>query len=112
MTDMEGCRIPIATSHGEGRAEFADNASLSLAEPLVCLRYVDNYGEVADSYPANPNGSVDGVCALTNRDGRVTIMMPHPERVARSVQNSWHPGDWGEHGPWMRMFDNARRAVA
>lgn len=111
MSDMDGCRIPIATSHGEGRAEFANNASYSLAEPLVTLRYVDNYGSVANSYPANPNGSIDGVCGLTSVDGRVTIMMPHPERVARTVQNSWHPEDWGEHGPWMRMFHNARAAI-
>ena len=111
MADMDGCRLPVATSHGEGQAVFTNNTSHSLAEPLVALRYVDNYGNIAHRYPANPNGSVDGVCGLTSSDGRVTIMMPHPERVARTVQNSWHPDEWGDEGPWMRLFHNVRRAV-
>jgi phosphoribosylformylglycinamidine synthase len=76
------------------------------------LRYVDNYGALAGTYPANPNGSEDGVCGLTTEDGRVTILMPHPERVARTAQNSWHPEEWGEDGPWMRMFRNARVALS
>ena len=105
-----GSRIPIATSHGEGRAVFASDADRSRAN--VALRYVDNYGAVATQYPANPNGSVDGICGLVSDDGRATIMMPHPERVARTVQNSWHPDEWGEDGPWLRMFRNARAAVA
>jgi phosphoribosylformylglycinamidine synthase len=75
------------------------------------MRYVDNYGNVADQYPANPNGSLDGICGLSNDDGRVTIMMPHPERVARTMQNSWHPNNWGDDGPWMRIFRNVRIAV-
>ncbi|MEM7502356.1 MAG: phosphoribosylformylglycinamidine synthase [Pseudomonadota bacterium] len=112
LTDMDGCRLPIATSHGEGRVQFASNVERAQAEPLVLLRYVDNYGQHTESYPANPNGSVDGICGLCNADGRVTIMMPHPERVARSVQNSWHPDEWGEDGPWMRMFYNMRQALA
>ena len=111
LADMDGARLPIATSHGEGRAEFANNSERALADPLVTLRYVDNHGAVAARYPANPNGSVDGICGLTSSDGRVTIMMPHPERVARTVQNSWHPEGWGEDGPWMRMFRNARVAL-
>lgn len=111
LRDMDGSRLPIATSHGEGRATFQDNSERSLAEPFVALRYVDNYGAVAERYPANPNGSVDGICGLTSEDGRATIMMPHPERVARSFQNSWHPEEWGEDGPWMRMFYNARREI-
>ncbi len=111
LQDMGGSRIPIATSHGEGRAAFADDASRYAASYTVAMRYVDNYGEVADKYPANPNGSVDGICGLSNEDGRVTIMMPHPERVALSRQNSWHPDEWGEDGPWMRMFRNARVAL-
>ncbi|MDX1482208.1 MAG: phosphoribosylformylglycinamidine synthase [Woeseiaceae bacterium] len=111
LTDMDGSRLPIATSHGEGRARFANNSERELAAPLVSLRYVDHYGEVATTYPANPNGSVDGICGLTSEDGRATIMMPHPERVARTVQNSWHPDDWGDDGPWMRMFHNARQAL-
>ena len=108
---MAGSRLPIATSHGEGRAVFPDDMSRYAASYTVALRYVDNYGEVADAYPANPNGSVDGICGLCNEDGRVTIMMPHPERVALTRQNSWHPDDWGEDGPWMRMFRNARVAL-
>ena len=108
---MAGSRLPIATSHGEGRASFADDTARFTSSYTVALRYVDNYGEVADLYPANPNGSVDGICGLSNEDGRVTIMMPHPERVALTRQNSWHPDDWGHDGPWMRMFRNARVAV-
>ncbi len=111
LQNMAGSRMPIATSHGEGRASFVDDASRYASSYTVAMRYVDNYGEVADKYPANPNGSVDGICGLSNEDGRVTIMMPHPERVALSRQNSWHPGDWGEDGPWMRMFRNARVAI-
>jgi len=111
LQGMAGSRLPIATSHGEGRAVFPDDTSRYAASYTVALRYVDNYGDVADAYPANPNGSVDGICGLSNEDGRVTIMMPHPERVALTRQNSWHPDDWGEDGPWMRMFRNARVAL-
>jgi phosphoribosylformylglycinamidine synthase len=107
---MTGSRIPIATSHGEGKAAFASDAHRQRAK--VALQYIDNYGDVAARYPANPNGSVDGICGLTSDDGRATIMMPHPERVARTVQNSWHPDDWDEDGPWLRMFRNARVAVS
>ena len=111
LAGMAGSRMPIATSHGEGRATFADDAARYSASYTVALRYVDNYGDVAESYPANPNGSVDGICGLSNEDGRVTIMMPHPERVALTRQNSWHPPEWGTEGPWMRMFRNMRVAV-
>jgi phosphoribosylformylglycinamidine synthase len=111
LDGMAGSRLPIATSHGEGRAVFADDTARYSASYTVALRYVDNYGDVADKYPANPNGSTDGICGLSNEDGRFTIMMPHPERVALSWQNSWHPDNWGEDGPWMRMFRNARAAV-
>ncbi|MDH4257035.1 MAG: phosphoribosylformylglycinamidine synthase subunit PurQ, partial [Gammaproteobacteria bacterium] len=111
LRGMDGSRLPIVTSHGEGRADYSDNRTRSLAEPLVALRYVDNYGGLALTHPANPNGSTDGICGLTTPDGRVTIMMPHPERVARTVQNSWHPDEWGEDGPWLRMFRNARVAI-
>jgi phosphoribosylformylglycinamidine synthase len=109
LAGMEGSRLPIASSHGEGRAVFADENARSGAK--IALRYVDNYGRPAERYPANPNGSVGGVCGLTSDDGRVTIMMPHPERVARTIQNSWHPLEWEEDGPWMRLFRNARVAV-
>jgi phosphoribosylformylglycinamidine synthase len=111
LQDMAGSRMPIATSHGEGRASFAEDSDRYMASHMIAARYVDNYGNVADSYPANPNGSIDGICGLSNEDGRVTIMMPHPERVVRTMQNSWHPDEWGSDGPWMRMFRNARIAV-
>jgi phosphoribosylformylglycinamidine synthase len=107
---MEGSVLPIAVAHGEGRAEFADEAAqhACAGSGLVSLRWVDNHGRVTEAYPANPNGSPAGVTGLTTQDGRVTIVMPHPERVFRTVQNSWHPADWGEDGGWMRMFRNAR----
>jgi phosphoribosylformylglycinamidine synthase len=111
LDGMAGSRLPIATSHGEGRVSFLNETDRYMASHTIAVRYVDNYGKVADQYPANPNGSLDGICGLSNEDGRVTIMMPHPERVARTVQNSWHPHNWGEDGPWMRMFRNARIAV-
>jgi phosphoribosylformylglycinamidine synthase len=107
--DMAGSRIPVALAHGEGRAEL-DPARLAALEAagLVAARYVDGAGEVATRYPANPNGSPAGIAALSNADGRITILMPHPERVFRTVQLSWHPPGWGEDSPWMRMFYNAR----
>ena len=111
LQGMAGSRLPIATSHGEGRAVFDDDTARYTSSYTIALRYVDNYGNVADAYPANPNGSTDGICGLSNEDGRVSIMMPHPERVAMTRQNSWHPDDWGDEGPWMRMFRNARVAV-
>ncbi len=108
LQGMEGSHLPIAVAHGEGRAEFADDGQLAAAAPQVTLRYVENGGETAVRYPANPNGSPEGITGLTSGDGRVTIMMPHPERVTRTVQHSWHPADWGEDGPWARLFRNAR----
>jgi phosphoribosylformylglycinamidine synthase len=106
---MEGSRIPIVVSHGEGRAVF-DNAA-DREKCLSALRYIDNKGEPTEVYPYNPNGSPGGLTAVTTEDGRFTIMMPHPERVFRTVQMSWHPENWGEDSPWMRMFRNARRWV-
>ncbi len=111
LQDMPGSQLPIATSHGEGRVKFDDDLARYTASYTVAMRYVDNYGKVADDYPANPNGSIDGICGLCSEDGRVTIMMPHPERVVLTQQNSWHPDDWGVDGPWMRMFRNARVAI-
>jgi phosphoribosylformylglycinamidine synthase len=107
---MSGSVLPIAVAHGEGRAQFPDEASLEacMAGGLVSLRFVDNHGRPATAYPANPNGSPLGITGLTSRDGRATILMPHPERVFRTVQNSWHPEEWGEDSGWMRMFRNAR----
>jgi phosphoribosylformylglycinamidine synthase len=111
LQGMAGSRMPIATSHGEGRVVFDDDSDRYASSYTIAARYIDNFGNVAEKYPANPNGSLDGICGLSNDDGRVTIMMPHPERVAMSVQNSWHPPEWGADGPWMRMFRNARVAV-
>lgn len=113
LIEMNGQRLPIATSHGEGRARFAsdEHASAGRERNLIAARYVDGYGNVAVEYPANPNGSVDGVCALTTDDGRATIIMPHPERVARTLNNSWSPANWPDDGPWMQMFYNAARAL-
>jgi phosphoribosylformylglycinamidine synthase len=108
---MEGSRIPVAMAHGEGFAEFRDAQQLAAAQPLVALRFVDHRGRPAESYPYNPNGSPQGITGLTTANGRFTILMPHPERVFRTAQMSWHPDDWGEPSPWFRMFSNARRFV-
>ncbi len=108
---MAGSRLPVAVAHGEGRAEFAaaQGAEQALTTGMAALRFVDNRGQATEAYPANPNGSPQGITGLCNDDGRVTIMMPHPERVFRTVQHSWHPADWDEDAPWMRLFRNARR---
>jgi phosphoribosylformylglycinamidine synthase len=111
FAEMDGSRLPIAVAHGEGRAEFRDGDHLRSVGNKAVMRYVENTGAVAERYPANPNGSPLGITGLTNADGRVTIMMPHPERVFRAVQYSWRPNDWGEDGPWMRLFRNARAWV-
>lgn len=113
LRDMAGSRMPIAVSHGEGRAEFGPEVQPQslLDSGLAALRFIDNYGEATQQYPANPNGSPLGITGLTTQDGRFTILMPHPERVFRTVQHSWHPDGWGENGPWMRMFRNARAWV-
>jgi phosphoribosylformylglycinamidine synthase len=109
LRGMAGSRLPIVTAHGEGRAQFTSPDALARCDTaLTALRFVDNRGEVAERYPANPNGSPRGIAGLSNVDGRVTIMMPHPERVFRTVQLSWHPREWGECSPWQRVFDNAR----
>ncbi|MDZ7889838.1 MAG: phosphoribosylformylglycinamidine synthase [Pseudomonas sp.] len=110
LRGMAGTRMPIAIAHGEGHAEFESEEALLEADLSGCvsMRFVDNYGKVTEKYPANPNGSPRGITGLTSRDGRVTIMMPHPERVFRAVQNSWKPDEWQEDGGWLRMFRNAR----
>ncbi|MHB0775936.1 phosphoribosylformylglycinamidine synthase [Halomonas sp. WWR20] len=110
LAGMEGSRLPIAVAHGEGRAEFRDSAHLRAMQGngQIALRYVDNYGQATSRYPANPNGSPAGITGLTTPDGRVTIMMPHPERVTRAINNSWRPQGWTRDGAWMRIFRNAR----
>jgi phosphoribosylformylglycinamidine synthase len=106
LHDMAGSRLPVATAHGEGRADFGGNRP---EEGLVAVRYVDGRGQATMQYPDNPNGSPDGITGLCNQDGRVTILMPHPERLLRRVNYSWAPAEWGEVSPWMQMFVNARR---
>jgi phosphoribosylformylglycinamidine synthase len=110
LDGMAGSRLPIAVAHGEGRAEFGAGHSpeAALRDHLAAARWVDNYGDPTERYPFNPNGSPLGIAGVTSRDGRVTLMMPHPERVFRAVQFSWRPDHWNEDGPWMRMFRNAR----
>jgi phosphoribosylformylglycinamidine synthase len=102
---MAGSMLPVVVAHGEGRAEF-DSHNPTGAE--VAISYVDNYGKETEAFPANPNGSPLGITGLTTADGRFTIMMPHPERCFRTIQNSWHPAEWLEEGAWLRMFRNAR----
>ena len=106
LRGMAGSRLPVAVAHGEGRAEF--DGAVDQAAVDVALRYVDGDGRVAEQYPLNPNGSPDGITGLTTRDGRVTILMPHPERTPRTLNLSWAPKGWGEDAPWLRMFRNAR----
>lgn len=113
LAGMAGSILPVVVSHGEGRTRFgepSDLQRLDAARQLV-LRYVEADGSPAVGYPANPNGSPQGVTGFTSIDGRVTVMMPHPERVFRTVQHSWHPTEWGEDGPWLRLFRNARAWV-
>jgi len=111
--EMAGSRMPIAVSHGEGFAEFSSEADVHqvLTDRLVSMRFVNNTGKPTEIYPYNPNGSTQGITGLTTPDGRFTITMPHPERVFRTVLNSWHPDGWGEDSPWMRMFRNARKFI-
>ncbi|PKL96132.1 MAG: phosphoribosylformylglycinamidine synthase [Gammaproteobacteria bacterium HGW-Gammaproteobacteria-8] len=109
LAGMAGSRLPVATAHGEGRARFADPAAIESAP--VALRYIDPRGAPAERYPDNPNGSPEGITGLCNEDGRITIMMPHPERLLRAVNYSWAPPEWGDRSPWMRMFENARAWV-
>jgi len=110
LRGMHGSRIPVVVAHGEGRAVFADADAARKA--VACMRFVDAHGKPGERYPLNPNGSPDGATGFTTDDGRVTILMPHPERVFRSAQMSWHPREWGEASPWLRLFRNARVWVA
>ncbi|MGA9826984.1 MAG: phosphoribosylformylglycinamidine synthase, partial [Rhodanobacteraceae bacterium] len=103
---MEGSRIPVVVAHGEGRVSFAKKSDTKRVS--ACLRFVDNRGKSTETFPLNPNGSARGLTGFSAADGRVTVLMPHPERVFRNVQLSWRPREWGEDSPWMRMFRNAR----
>ena len=112
LDGMAGTRLPIAVAHGEGRVEISDaNFQACVDQQLLALRFMDSFGNPAGNYPANPNGSIAGATGFTTPDGRVTIMMPHPERVFRVVQQSWCPDEWKqfENAPWFRMFANARK---
>ena len=110
LNGMEGSMIPIATSHGEGRVQYSNDGDMNalIEASGVTIRYVDNFGQPAIHYPDNPNGSESGFAGFCSKDGRSTIMMPHPERVMRTEQFSWCPDDWKDHGPWTRFFVNAR----
>lgn len=107
---MAGSHMPIAVSHGEGRVEFKtpENLTALQAQNLIVAQYIDSHLNVTETYPANPNGSALGITAISNVDGRIAAMMPHPERVFRAVSNSWYPEDWSEDGAWMRIFRNTR----
>ena len=111
FSDMVGSQFPMAVAHGEGRALFASAEDQAVLDEggLISVRYVDNHGNVAINYPANPNGSPEGIASLCSKDGKVTVMMPHPERVFRASQNSWYPADWIEDAPSIRLFRNARK---
>ena len=112
LAGMAGARLPAPVAHGEGRVAVTQEARARLEhDRLVTARYVDHYGRPTEVYPRNPNGSTGGITGLTTPDGRFTVLMPHPERVIRTVTNSWHPPDWGEYGPWFEIFRNARRFV-
>ncbi|NVD98093.1 phosphoribosylformylglycinamidine synthase [Massilia sp. BJB1822] len=106
---MAGTQTAIAIAHGEGYADFSQTGNIG--EAIGALRFIDNKGAATEAYPYNPNGSPQGLTSVTTADGRFTVMMPHAERVFRTVQQSWHPDSWGEHSPWMRMFRNARKFV-
>jgi len=114
LAGLAGSRLPIAVAHGEGRADFGREENLAACEDagLVCLRYIENRGTVTERYPANPNGSPRGITGLCSADGRVTIMMPHPERVIRRRQLSWAPAESPQDSPWLHLFHNARRFLA
>lgn len=109
FSGMAGSRMPVVTAHGEGRAVFRE--PVHQADVIAALRFVDNHGKTAERYPHNPNGAPGGLTGVTTADGRFTALMPHPERVFRSVQMSWAPAQWGEDSAWMRLFQNARRWV-
>jgi phosphoribosylformylglycinamidine synthase len=109
FNDMAGTQSPIAVAHGEGYADFSQTGNIK--DAIVAMRWIDNNGKPTETYPYNPNGSPQGITSVTTPDGRFTVLMPHAERVFRTVTHSWHPDGWGEYSPWMRMFRNARKWV-
>ena len=111
LNEMQGSSLPVVVSHGEGRADFAPHGGNISADLGIALQYVDGQNQVTQTYPLNPNGSPQGIAGVTNTDGRVTIMMPHPERVYRAAQMSWKPEDWTELSGWYRLFAGARKAL-
>lgn len=111
LNEMQGSSLPVVVSHGEGRADFALHGGNISADLGIALQYVDGQNQVTQTYPLNPNGSPQGIAGVTNADGRVTIMMPHPERVYRAAQMSWKPEDWTEMSGWYRLFAGARKAL-
>ena len=111
LNEMQGSSLPVVVSHGEGRADFALHGGNISADLGIALQYVDGQNQVTQTYPLNPNGSPQGIAGVTNTDGRVTIMMPHPERVYRAAQMSWKPEDWTELSGWYRLFAGARKAL-
>ena len=111
LNEMQGSSLPVVVSHGEGRADFALHGGKISADLGIALQYVDGQNQVTQTYPLNPNGSPQGIAGVTNADGRVTIMMPHPERVYRAAQMSWKPEDWTEMSGWYRLFAGARKAL-
>ena len=111
LSGMHGSHLPVVVSHGEGQVDFGSAPQPTGIQDMVALRFIDNAGDVTETYPYNPNGSAQGITALSNTNGRVTIMMPHPERVFRTVQCSWAPQQWREDGAWVRLFQNARDFV-
>lgn len=111
LNEMQGSSLPVVVSHGEGRADFALHGGNISTDLGIALQYVDGQNQVTQTYPLNPNGSPQGIAGVTNTDGRVTIMMPHPERVYRAAQMSWKPEDWTELSGWYRLFAGARKAL-
>jgi phosphoribosylformylglycinamidine synthase len=107
FSGMEGSIMPIAIAHGEGKARFDSKTKIT----SIAMQYVDYSGDPSKVYPHNPNGSENSAAGICDESGRITIMMPHPERVFRTVQNSWHPNEWQERSPWLRMFENARKWI-
>jgi len=114
FSGMIGSWLPVPVAHGEGQVRWDNDQVLqeALTHDLIAMRYIDHTGQPTQCYPANPNGSMAGITGLTSVNGRVTIMMPHPERAFRSVQLSWDPPDWQAYSPWLQMFKNARHWVA